>query len=160
MTFKSHIIFFNLVKFRFSATFSMNIYGLGLLHLLVVFTQVHNLMLPPLHVKMFNASLSHRPTLITILISVLGDLKYKNKKCYKSETRTHNLETIDLLIANHLLEVGGTNQNWVGLNLMQLNYWPCVIVTQTKYLQLATRLWVQVQQQPNFFSLFQCLILE
>ena len=34
---------------------------------------------------------------------------------------------------------------------MQLNYWPCVIVTRIKYSQLATRLWVQVQLQPNIF---------
>ena len=49
---------------------------------------------------------------------------------------------------------GGLGEHLMGFNIMQLNYWSCVIA---KYMQLGIRLWVCLQLQPNIF-LFECLI--
>ena len=74
--------------------------------------------------------------------------------------------------ATHLCHEGwrpSSGKNWLGFNLMQLNYWPCVIVcvgfglsvgkrqqqqNTNQYMYLATRLWVQVQLQPNILFCF------
>ena len=73
--------------------------------------------------RSISRSVSHRPTLITTFESLI----------------------------HCAAKVGGTGKNRLVYNLMRLNYWPCVIVCdgfscnmQTKYMQLAARLWVQV----------------